>query len=94
MLTVSAKGHRVHTNFTLTTSPAALTTGSANRKSVIFQNQGAAIAYIGPFGVSSSGAARGYALAGGASFTDDASGEEWWGVTDSGTTSLHVIEVR
>lgn len=93
-LTVSQKGYRVHTNITVGESAGAIVAENGNRKSLIIQNQGSVTVFIGPFGVDTSGSARGYALVAGASFTDDASRQEWWAIASSSTAILHIVEVH
>lgn len=93
MLTVARKGKRTHTNVTIPNTQAAIVVDNVNRKSLIIQNQGSETVFLGKQGVAISGANRGYALAAGTSFTDDASDEAWWAISTSTNNILHVVEV-
>jgi hypothetical protein len=92
-INVSAKGRRTHTNITVDTNAAALLVDNPNRKSLILQNQGSVTVFLGKLGVSQTGATRGYAMAAGTSFTDDASFEAWYAIAASGSAIVHIIEV-
>jgi hypothetical protein len=86
-------GTRRQAVVTVTTTAVQLAAANPNRKSVIFQNQGSTTAFIGPATVTASGATQGFALAGGASFTDNASGEPWYAIAASGSAPVLAIEV-
>jgi hypothetical protein len=88
------KGGRTQTNVTVAADQPYLLIGAAStRKSVVFQNQGSVTVFIGPSTVAISGATRGYALFAGASFTDDASDQDWWGIAASTSAIVNVIQV-
>ncbi len=92
-LTVSVKGTPTRTNVTTTTSRAQIVTANANRKSVLFQNQGSVTIFLGGPDVDITGASRGYALFAGTTFTDDATLSEWWAIAASDTAILHIEQV-
>lgn len=91
-LVVPNKGPRTHTNISVSSSPVLLVGANKNRKSVIFENQGSSVVYLGKEGVATSGTDRGYALFVGSTFTDNASDGAWYAVAGS-EGLVHVIEV-
>jgi len=94
VFTTPRKGTAVRTNVTVESSGSGvLVSGNPNRKSIIFQNQGSVTVFLGGLDVAVSGASRGYALFAGASFTDDATDKEWWGIAASSTAIVHILEV-
>lgn len=91
---VPIKGDATHSNVTVDSSRDLLAAANPNRISITFQNQGASdTVYLGDVTVTSSSTTAGYALAAGATFTDNATTGAWYGVTASGSSSVHVIEV-
>jgi hypothetical protein len=91
---VPLKGMPIHTNFVVGTSLLQLTQVNPNRKTLIIQNQGAGVVYIGSATISNGGATIGYALAAGATFTDNATNTDWWVISATGgSNAIHVIEV-
>jgi hypothetical protein len=91
-LVVPAKGHRIHVNITVSSPATRLVAANGNRKSVTFQNKDAGTVYLGGPAVDVSGPNQGYALFTGATFTDNASSEEWWGIS-SGSNLVGVTDV-
>lgn len=91
---VNQKGHRTTTNVTVQSSGATqLLSAAPHRKSAMLQNQGSVTVFIGGGDVAISGPSRGYALFAGASFTDDATADEWWAIAASSTAIVNVMEV-
>ena len=89
-LIVPRKGTPTRTNPSITTSASKVASANKNRKSITFQNTGSATVSLGGSDVTGS---NGYQLAAGGVFTDNATDTEWWAVTASGSSTLHVIEV-
>lgn len=93
MLTVPVKGTPVRTNVSVGTEAIRLSAVGGNRKSILFQNQGSGTVHLGGPDVAVNGDTRGYALFAGASFVDNSTTGEWWGVSEGGTNIVHVIAV-
>lgn len=91
-LIVPRKGSRIHTNVTVNGSPILILSANRHRKTAIIQNQGSGTVFLGPLGVATSGASRGFALFAGATFTDNGSDQDWYAI-GSGTDIVHVCEV-
>ena len=86
------KGTRTHTNYTAGGAAVQIALSNRNRKSIVIQNQGSGVVYVGGANVATSGATRGYAIFAGLTFTDNASDGEWW-VIAGASQVVHVIEV-
>lgn len=93
-LVAPRKGARSESNVTVGTAAVLLVSYNVNRKSVMFQNNGTAVVYLGPANVTASGATAGYALAAGVTFTDNASDREWWAISGTAGQTVHVIDVE
>jgi hypothetical protein len=92
-LVVPRKGNRAHTNVTAGSVIAQLASYNKNRKSITFQNQGAATVFIGDATVTATGSTTGYSLFAGTTFTDNASDGAWYVIMASGNANINVIEV-
>lgn len=92
-LVVPRKGVRINSNVSVGTSATQLAFQNKNRKTISLQNNGAVTVFIGDSTVANTGAARGYSLFAGATFTDNASDGEWWAIGASGTSIVNVLEV-
>jgi hypothetical protein len=92
-LIVVRKGHRTHTNISAGATATQAVPDNVNRKSVSFQNQGTGPVFVGPSGVTISGANVGFQIPAGATFTDNASAEAWF-IVASAATPVHVIDVE
>ncbi len=91
-LVTPRKGIPTRTNTTVS-ALIQLAEANQNRKSILFQNQGAVTVFLGGPAVAISGANRGYALFAGATFVDNATDTEWWAIPASGSPIVHVEEV-
>lgn len=76
----------------LTTATALISAANANRKSIIFVNVGPNVVYMAPANTVTT--TNGFYLATGASFTDERTTLQWWGIVATGeTASVRFIEV-
>lgn len=85
--------HRAQALVTVSTPAARLLAGTGQGRNRTFQNQGAATVYLGGPDVAASGPNAGYALAAGATFSDNASADPWYGITAGDAVPVLVIEV-
>jgi hypothetical protein len=93
-MTEVRKGTRTVTSVSVGTGSAVqLAKLNTNRKSLLVQNQGAQNIFIGPSTVTISGPTTGYLVAAGTTFTDNASADELWALSSSGTQIVSVVEV-
>jgi hypothetical protein len=81
------KGKRTETLVACSSGGVLLCPDNVNRESVTFQNQAAGVILL--TALAGKGGSAGYSLASGASFTDNASDQAWYG---TGTGNVWVID--
>lgn len=84
------KGTKTFSRVVLSTAPSQIVAANANRRVVMLYNIGDSDAYLGK---DSSVSILSFFFPAGSAIQDDSSTDAWWGITETGSADIRVIEV-